>query len=98
MYGDSLGWGWGTLPKETKDLEGWGPGAQSPISKSWVSLGRGVCLEFRKLTINQRLRSYYNFHILYLMLSTPMKQGLLSVSLSLVGKVRLLIPEESGSE
>lgn len=72
------GGGGGTLPRDL----GWGPGTQSPISKA---LG-----QLRKLTINQHLlRSYCFFHILYLMLSTPMEQGLLSVSLrSLVGKVR----------
>lgn len=88
----------GTLPKGTKDLKGWGPAAQSPISKPWFSLGRGACLELRKLTINQHLlRSHYNIHILYLMPSTLMKQGLLSVSLNFVGKVRLLA-NESGSD
>lgn len=46
--------------------------------------------QLRKLTINQHLlRSYCYFQVLYLMLSTPMEQGLLSVLLrSLVGKVR----------
>lgn len=60
--GDSLEY----LSEETKDFEGWGPGAQFSISKPWVSLGRAVCLEFTKLTINHHLlRSYYYFHSLF---------------------------------
>lgn len=83
------------MPEGTKDLERWGPGAQSPITKPWVNLHRDICLEFRKLAINQ-LRNYCYFHILYLMLSTPVKQGLLSAALrSLVNKVRCWLTSQA---
>lgn len=68
------------------------------ISKPWVSLGKGVCLELTKLTINQHLlRSYYYFHSLF-NAQHSYERIIICITEKFGGKGQIQVHEESSSD